>query len=81
MQISYNYSVSARLLMINEEIFSLELKNCYDHLCKSLTSQMMLRHSSYYMGDKDLSYEVNRDIFRLTLRFIHETGRFDWDLL
>ena len=28
-------------------------------------------------GDKDLSNEVNRDILKLTLRFIHETGRFD----
>ena len=27
--------------------------------------------------DKDLSCEVNRDILRLTLRFIRETGRFD----
>ena len=32
-------------------------------------------------GDKDLSYEVNRDILRLTLRFIRETGWFDLDLL
>ena len=32
-------------------------------------------------GDKDLSYEVNKDILGLTLCFIHETGRFDWDLL
>ena len=28
-------------------------------------------------GDEDLSCEVNRDILRLTLRFIRETGRFD----
>ena len=28
-------------------------------------------------GNKDLSYEVNRDILRLTLSFIRETGRFD----
>ena len=28
-------------------------------------------------GDNDLSCEVNRDILRLTLRFIRETGRFD----
>ena len=28
-------------------------------------------------GDKDLSCEVNRDILRLTVRFIRETGRFD----
>ena len=28
-------------------------------------------------GDKDHSCEVNRDILRLTLRFIRETGRFD----
>ena len=28
-------------------------------------------------GDKDLSYEVNSDILRLTIRFIRETGRFD----
>ena len=28
-------------------------------------------------GDKDLSCEVNRDILRLTLRYIRETGRFD----
>ena len=28
-------------------------------------------------GNKDLFREVNRDILRLTLRFIRETGRFD----
>ena len=28
-------------------------------------------------GDKDLSREVNRDILKLTVRFIRETGRFD----
>ena len=28
-------------------------------------------------GDKDLPFEVNRDIIKLTLRFIRETGRFD----
>ena len=36
------FCCSARPLMINEEIFLLELKNCYDHLCKSLTLQIML---------------------------------------
>ena len=28
-------------------------------------------------GDQDLSNELNRNILELTLRFIHETGRFD----
>ena len=28
-------------------------------------------------GDQYLSYDLNRNIFELTLRFIHETGRFD----
>ena len=28
-------------------------------------------------GDKDLFSEVNKDILRLTLPFIGETGRFD----
>ena len=28
-------------------------------------------------GDQDLSYELNRNILQLTLRFIHKTGRFD----
>ena len=28
-------------------------------------------------GDEDLSNEVNRNVLELTLRFIHETGRFD----
>ena len=28
-------------------------------------------------GDEDLSYEMNSDILRLTIRFIRETGRFD----
>ena len=27
-------------------------------------------------GDRSLSYEANRDILRLTLRFICKTGRF-----
>ena len=28
-------------------------------------------------GDHDLSNNLNRSIIELTLRFIHETGRFD----
>ena len=28
-------------------------------------------------GDKDFPASVNKDILLLTLRFIHETGRFD----
>ena len=28
-------------------------------------------------GDHDLSCDMNRSILELTLRFIHETGRFD----
>ena len=28
-------------------------------------------------GDNDLSNNLNRSILELTLRFIHETGRFD----
>ena len=42
LRIQDTFCCSARLLMINEEIFSLELKNYYDLLCKSLTFQMML---------------------------------------
>ena len=32
--------------------------------------------------DQDLSYELNRNILKLTLRFIHETGCFvhNWSL-
>ena len=28
-------------------------------------------------GDQDLSYDLNENILKLSLRFIHETGRFD----
>ena len=28
-------------------------------------------------GDKDLSNEINKNILKLTLDFIHKTGRFD----
>ena len=28
-------------------------------------------------GDQYLSYDLNRKILELTLRYIHETGRFD----
>ena len=28
-------------------------------------------------GDQDLSNELNKDVFELTLRFIQESGRFD----
>ena len=28
-------------------------------------------------GNQDLSNDLNRNILELTLRFIHETGRFD----
>ena len=34
-----------------------------------------LTHLLLY-GDQDLSDELNRNILELTLRFIHETGRF-----
>ena len=29
-------------------------------------------------GDQDLSYDLNKNILKLTLRFIRETGRFDF---
>ena len=28
-------------------------------------------------GDQDFSYDWNKNILELSLRFIHETGRFD----
>ena len=28
-------------------------------------------------GDQDLSYDLNKNVLELTLRFIRETGRFD----
>ena len=28
-------------------------------------------------GDQDLSYDLNGKILELTIRYIHETGRFD----
>ena len=28
-------------------------------------------------GEKDLSYDLNRKLLELTLRYIHETGRLD----
>ena len=28
-------------------------------------------------GDQDLSYDMNKNILKFSLRFIHETGRFD----
>ena len=28
-------------------------------------------------GDQNLSYDLNRKILEFTLRYIHETGRFD----
>ena len=31
----------------------------------------------FLYGDQDLSTELNRNILELTLRFIHDTGRFD----
>ena len=42
LRIQNNFCCSARPLVINEEIFLLDLNNCYDHLCKSLTFQIML---------------------------------------
>ena len=30
-------------------------------------------------GNQELSYDLNKNILKLTLRFIHETGRFDSD--
>ena len=32
-------------------------------------------------GDQYLCYDLNRNVFDLALRFIHETGQFDYDLL
>ena len=28
-------------------------------------------------GNQELSYDLNKNILNLTLRFIHESGRFD----
>ena len=28
-------------------------------------------------GNQELSYDLNKNILKLTLRFIHESGRFD----
>ena len=35
------------------------------------------RNRPLLYGDHDLSNHLNRSILELTLRFIHETGRFD----
>ena len=32
-------------------------------------------------GNQGLSFDLNNSILKLALRFIHETGRFDLDLL
>ena len=37
--------------------------------------EFLIRISLY--GDKDFPASLNKDILLLTLRFIHETGRFD----
>ena len=62
------------------EIFSLELLHYDDHLCKSQIFQMMLLTQFLLYGDQDLSYDLNKNILKLSLRFIHETDRFDQDL-
>ena len=41
------------------------------NLSKHYLTQLLL------YGDEDLSNELNRNVLKLTLRFIHETGRFD----
>ena len=40
-----------------------------------LSNDSLTQHLLY--GDQDLSNELKRNIPELTLRFIHETGRFD----
>ena len=56
---------------------SLKLLNYYDpflqitNLSNDVLVQLLLH------GDQDLSYDLNRKITELTLRYIHETGRFD----
>ena len=43
----------------------------YTNLSNEVLMQLLL------YGYKDLPNEINRNILQLTLRFIHETGRFD----
>ena len=40
-------------------------------LCNDALTQLLL------YGDHDVSNDLNRSILELTLRFIHESGRFD----
>ena len=41
----------------------------------NLSNDALTQLLSY--GDQDLSYDLNKNILKLSLRFIHETGRFD----
>ena len=41
----------------------------------NLSNVVLIKLLSY--GDKDLSDNMNKNILKLTLNFIHKTGRFD----
>ena len=63
--------------MLNIGTFSLEVLNLYRTFRQitDLSNDSLTQLLSY--GDQDLSNELNRNILELTLRFIHDTGRFD----
>ena len=63
--------------MLNDKIFSLAWLNYYDHLVQitDLSNDALTQLLLY--GDQDLSYDLNKNILELTLRFIRETGRLD----
>ena len=65
--------------MFSDKIFSLEWLNYYDHLFVQITTDLsndaLIQLLLY--GDQDLSYDLNKNILELTLRFIRKTGRFD----
>ena len=59
----------AVLLRFNNKTFLLKFLHCYDNLSTEVLTQLLL------YGDENLPNDVNRNILKLTLKFIQETGR------
>ena len=60
----------APLLKFRDEIFSLEFRNCYDHLSKSLPFKQLSGIS--LQGIKELSDDVDKKLLELTPTFVHK---------
>ena len=75
------FSLLCPPLMFNVKIFSLKFLYFVRPFLQSPKLSNGVLGQFLLYGDQDLSYDLNRNIFELTMRKIHETGRLDQGLL